>query len=235
MWAAGHRFAWRTLHNLCCLAATPSLRSATRGPLTANDTATGERWQDGFARRAHNKPPVPRDELAAAVDLSQSHLGAVLALLQYGDDDAVRSVAYLLTRTILADTEDKVVPGWEVAPLLLRAGLLPLVAAVGLREGLADDPMYYINSLLSSLKHCIHGMVARYTATDNTEGEGTESGDDTNDKKSNRPRTMTAFQRRWLRESVVEPVLALCSNKRYRENVEKWLITVDALRDLVEK
>ena len=89
-WAAGHRFAGRALYSLHCLAATPSLRSATRGPLTANDTATGEHWQDGFARRAPNKPPVPRDELAAAVDLSQSHLGAVLALLQYGDEYAVQ-------------------------------------------------------------------------------------------------------------------------------------------------
>jgi len=34
----------------------------------------------------------------------------------------------------------------------------------------------------------------------------------------------------------VEPVLALCSNEMYRENVEEsWLITTDVLRDLVEK
>jgi len=93
--------------------------------------------------------------------------------------------------TIEADTEGEMAPGWEAAPLLLRAGLLPLFAAVGLREGLGDRSMDRLAWLMSSLKHCIHGMVARYTATDNTEGEGTESGDDTDDKKSggrgNRP------------------------------------------------
>jgi len=224
LWARGHRFANRAVVHIKVLASLASLRPATRGPLTANDTATGERWQDGFARRAPNKPPVPRDEFAAAVDLLQSPLGAVLALLQTGDYATILQAASVLIEYSKAD-KCFAVPGWEGTPLLLRAGLLPLLAAATRRGGLDNMPLNQFEWLLGTMMLCIQSMVEPYIA----------AAGETEDGEVGQPQALTAFQRRWLRVSVVEPLRVLCDIPLFEMAVKKmWPDGIEVLRDLIQ-
>ena len=210
VYAAGHRLVQPVVDLLGPLTSTPTLKCVTRGPLTARDTAAGERWRDGYALHEDGTPPVPRDAVSAGADLSQSHLDALLALLQIGEVDTVHWAAYLLILYVELDYLFYTAPGWEATPLLARAGLLPVMAATTRRLG--GDVTKILAELLAKMGPILCNMAATRTS----------SGKDSKDGQPQlRPQSqLTEFQQQWLRENVVAPVRTLCVDRAFAAAVE---------------
>ena len=189
VWNAGHRVARDVLHLMRAVAATPFLVGVVRGALP-DQNRLGAEWHDSLAALAANRFSIPASLEQARVDMSQSPLGLVFALLHDTalDADNTETVAQavrFINNVLSVDLSSWMVPGWETLGLAVRAGLLRALAALAPAAGWKVQKE--VGLLLGRLVRTMCVWVP---------SEGNK-------------KILNAFQKEWLGQFIVEPLQVL--------------------------